>query len=113
MTGFPMTPCEVAVLAADEFVFDLDWKHPPSLNEICLRFEDDTNRALVWCIRFRALEAWSLTATANAWDKAGAWTSSDVCAVAAWFDLNDRWEFDHDEFCRAIDHVVLVRSTGH
>jgi hypothetical protein len=110
-TVFPMTPIDVAVLGTHEFLFDLTSAHPPSLDEICQRFATDTNRAVVWFIRFHALKAWRTARTRNPSWNAPSWKGPDICTVAAWFDLNDRWEFDHDAFCRAVEQAVHERST--
>ena len=109
-TTFPTSPCEVAVLTADEFAFDLEWKQTPSLDEICRRFGNDTNRALVWWIRFRALKAWC------ARDDIAGWLSvarmPHIFEVAAGLDLNDQWEFDADAFCLAVDVIANRRIRG-
>lgn len=57
-TPFPETPRDVVALTIEEFAFALDVRNAPSLDEVCNRFLNDTNRALVWVIRFRALQAW-------------------------------------------------------
>jgi hypothetical protein len=37
-------------------------------------------------------------------------TSRDLCEVAASLELNDRWEFDAERFCSAVDVMVSQRS---
>ena len=56
MTPFPATPRDVAALTLQEFTFRLDLDHSPSLPDVCDRFGEDTNRAVVWLVRFRALQ---------------------------------------------------------
>jgi hypothetical protein len=100
---FPTLPGDVAVLTPSEFAFDLEWNNVPSLAEVCRRFGNDANRALVWLIRVRALRAWC------ARDGTAEWLSParmrHLCEVAARFELNDEWEFDADAFCLAVETV--------
>ena len=107
-TIFPTLPGDVAVLTTGEFAFDLEANNAPSLDEICQRFENDANRALVWLIRFRALRAWC------ARDGMAEWLSAarmpHICEVAARFELNDQWEFDVDSFCHAVDRIANRKS---
>jgi hypothetical protein len=107
-TIFPTLPGEVATLTAREFTFDFEGNNAPSLDEVCRRFGNDANRALVWMIRFRALKAW------RARDETAHWLSAarirHVCEVAARFELNDRWEFDADSFCHAVDTMANRKS---
>jgi hypothetical protein len=56
-TPFPTNPSDVVALTVPEFTCELDLDGAASLDEVCRRFVDDTNRALVWFIRFRALTA--------------------------------------------------------
>ena len=112
-TPFPTRPTDVVALGVQEFTPDLDEKAAPSLDAVCSRFVDDENRAFVWLIRFRALKAWSARADSAAWLRTGSGTSKDVCAVAARFALNDKWEFDERGFGAAIDKVVSQRSGTH
>jgi hypothetical protein len=99
---------EVVPLTQQEFGCDLE--PDPSLDAICLRFADDTNRALVWLIRFKALRAWCAREDMPAWMREGSRTARDVCEVAAAFELNDRWEFEHEPFRFAVDCAVHRRS---
>ena len=102
-TIFPVLPRDVAVLTRGEFAFDFQ-ADAPSLDDVCRLFEDDANRALVWVIRSRALKAWC------AGDGIAAWLTParmpHVCEVAAGFELNERWEFDADCFCHAVDTIA-------
>jgi hypothetical protein len=106
-TMFPAKAIEVAGLTAQEFEFSLEWSNAPSLDEICRRFAGDANRALVWVIRFRALEAWCARDGMRQWRNADSRTA--ICEVAASFELNDRWEFEPDAFCLAVDAAVRQR----
>ena len=56
-TPFPTSPSHVAVLTVSEFACGLEWNRSVSIDAVCQLFLDDTNRALVWFIRFRALTA--------------------------------------------------------
>jgi hypothetical protein len=107
-TRFPTVPGEVAVLTTGEFVFDLEGNNAPSLDEVCRRFANDANRALVWLIRYRALKAWCARDDISRWLSAA--RMPHVCEVAASFELNDQWEFDADAFCGAIDRIANRRS---
>jgi hypothetical protein len=109
-TPFPTTPIDVVALTVQEFIFDLDMNNAPSLDVVCRRFVEDSNRALVWLIRFRALTAWCARANMSEWLNARSGTSKDICEVAASFELNDRWEFDVQDFCCAVDSVLSRRS---
>jgi hypothetical protein len=109
-TVFPARPSDVAALTVQEFTFDLETNHDPSIDVVCRTFAHDQNRALVWLIRFRALNAlWARPDIAE-WRRASASTSREICEVAARFDLDDRWEFDPERFCAAVDVVVCRRS---
>jgi hypothetical protein len=110
-TPFPISPMEVAPLSQEEFACDLG-EPDPSLDAICLRFANDTNRALVWLIRFRALRAWWAREDMPGWLSEGSRTLRDVYEVAAAFELNDRWEFEHDAFSFAVDCVVHRRGNS-
>ena len=110
-TPFPTRPMDVVALTVQEFTSDLDMNNAPSLDVICRRFVADTNLALVWLIRFRALKAWCTRAVMVDWlHTTGAGASQDVCEVAASFQLNDRWEFDAERFCSAVDVIASQRS---
>jgi hypothetical protein len=105
-TPFPATPKDVVALSVQEFRFGLDLHDAPSLDVICARFVNDTNRAVVWWIRFRALKALCARAEIVEWLNAGSGSSSDVCEVAATCELNDDWEFDAGDFCSAV-HIIM------
>jgi hypothetical protein len=110
-TLFPTRPIDVVALTVQEFMSDLDMDHAPSLDVICRRFVADANLALVWWIRFGALKAWCTRADMIDWLRtAEAHTSRDLCEVAASLELNDRWEFDAERFCSAVDVMVSQRS---
>jgi hypothetical protein len=110
-TPFPTRPIDVVALTVQEFMSDLDMDHAPSLDVICRRFVADANLALVWWIRFRALKAWCTRADMIDWlHTAEAPTSRDLCEVAASLELNDRWEFEAERFCSAVDVMVSERS---
>jgi hypothetical protein len=110
ITEFPARPCDVIALSVDEFLVDLEMTHAPTIESVCRAFANDTNRALVWCIRWRALNTLCARSDVAEWRRAGARTSRDICEVAAAFDLNDGWEFDHDRFCEAVDRLVHRRA---
>jgi transposase InsO family protein len=103
-TIFPVLPREVAVLSTGEFAFDMEGGNAPSLDDVCRRFENDANRALVWLIRSRALKAWCAADGIAAWLTAA--RRPHIGEVAASFELNDRWEFDADRFCHAVDTIA-------
>ena len=113
LTAFPATPRDVAVLSIQEFTSDLDDLHKsqvPSLDRICRTFTDDANRALVWWIRFGALQAWCARTDAMAQLNSGAVTLRDACELAASFPLNHNWEFEPNDFCSAIAAVTVRRQ---
>lgn len=109
-TAFPARPVDVVALTTSEFTVDLEWSNAPSLDEVCRRFGADANRAVVWLIRFRALQAWCTRDGMTQWLGSGGRTPRDICEAAAGFRLNDRWEFDAEAFCRAID--IIAARTG-
>jgi hypothetical protein len=112
-TPFPATPADVAVLTVREFTFDLDefdGHGIPSMERICRTFMDDANRALVWWIRFGALQAWRTNPDVIARSKSDSVLLRDACEVAASFPLNPRWEFDGTDFGRTLDGMALRRA---
>lgn len=112
-TPFPATPGDVATLTVQEFTCDLDdlnVDNGPSIDRVCRTFVDDTNRALVWWIRFGALKAWRARADVAARLSAGSMTLRDACELAASFTLNDRWEFETEKFCSAIETAAARRA---
>ena len=96
-------------LSVEEFLFDFE-KHAPSIEIACRTFSNDVNRALVWMIRWRALNTLCARSDVAQWRRAGACTNRDMCEVAAAFDLNDGWEFDQERFCDAVDRLVGRRA---
>ena len=102
-TIFPTLPGEVAVLTTSEFACDVESNKAPSLDEVCGRFGNDANRALVWFIRFRALKTWC--ARDDSARRISAARMPHICAVAASLGLNDQWEFDPDAFCLALEAI--------
>jgi hypothetical protein len=111
-TPFPARPSDVVALSAQEFAFSVEMSDTPPFELVCNQFADDSNRALVWLIRFRALKAWCARPDMLTWMSAGSRTSRDLCEVAASFELNDRWEFDADDFRAAIDWMIAQRRPG-
>ncbi len=71
MTPFPATPRDVAALTLQEFTFRLDLDHSPSLPDVCDRFGEDTNRAVVWLVRFRALQKLKAEGRMDRWIRTG------------------------------------------
>ena len=110
ITPFPTSPTDVVALTVQEFMFDRDMNYPPSLDVVCRNFAGDTNRAVVWLIRFRALKAWCARSDMAAWLEAGGGTATDACEAAASFELNDRWEFDAAGFRSAVGVLVRHRA---
>jgi hypothetical protein len=112
-TPFPAVPKDVAVLTVQEFTFDLDeldGPRVPSMERVCNAFVDDANRALVWWIRFGALQTWCASPDVMARATADARISRDAREVAASFPLNHHWGFDSSAFGRAVDRVALRRA---
>jgi len=109
-TAFPARPGDVVALSAEEFLFDLEMTHDPSIENVCRAFANDANRALVWLIRWRALNTLCARSDVAEWRRGGVSTSRDMCEVAAAFDLNDGWEFDQERFCDAVDRLVHRRA---
>jgi hypothetical protein len=106
-TPFPATPSDVVALTVPEFTSALDLSGPVSLDSVCQRFVDDTNRALVWFIRFRALTAWFERADMGSWlQSEPSHAQQHASQLAAGFELNDDWEFDADRFRSAIESAA-------
>ena len=105
-TPFPANPSEVVALTVPEFTCDLDLSGSVSLDAVCRRFVDDTNRALVWFIRFRALSAWCQRTDVDVWLQSQPSHTEHACQLAASFALNDDWEFDAERFRSAVDSVA-------
>jgi hypothetical protein len=109
-TPFPARPCDVVALTVAEFASDLDPNAAVSIDDVCRRFIDDTNKALVWVIRFRALAAWWLREDVAAWLGSRPGRAQHACEVAAAFELNGDWEFDTDAFRSAVETEVSRRA---
>ena len=105
-TPIPETPCDVAALTVAEFTRDLDPNATVSIDDVCRRFIGDTNRALVWVIRFRALAAWCLRTDVAPWLRSRPSHAQHACEVAAKFELNGDWEFDEEAFRSAVESEV-------
>ena len=105
-TPFPASPSNVVALTVSEFACGLALNRSLSINAICQLFLDDTNRALVWFIRFRALTAWRERPEMAAWLHADPTHAQHVCQVAASFGLNDEWEFDAQSFRSAVESIA-------
>ena len=104
-TPFPSTPSDVVALTVPEFTCALDLSGPVSLDSICQRFAD-TNRALIWFIRFRALTAWCERTDMGSWLQLAPGHTQHACQLAASFELNDDWEFDPERFRSAVESVA-------
>jgi hypothetical protein len=89
-----------------EFTSELDLDRAVSLDTVCRRFLDDTNRAIVWWIRFRALTAWRERVDVAQWLRAEPSHAHHACELAASFDLNEAWEFDTERFRSAVESVA-------
>jgi hypothetical protein len=103
-TPFPATPSDVAALTVPEFTSELDLNASASLDAVCRRFLD-TNRAVVWFIRFHALTAWCERIDVAQWLRSEPSHAHHACELAASFDLNDAWEFDPERFRSAVESV--------
>jgi len=106
MTPFPAQPRDVVALTVPEFTRDLDLYAAVSIDAVCQRFLDDTNKALVWVIRFRALAAWCVRTDVAAWLGSRPSRTQHACEVAATFELNNEWGFDDDAFRSAVESEV-------
>lgn len=105
-TPFPTRPSDVAALTASEFACARELQASVSIDDVCQRFVDDANRALVWLIRYRALTAWCDRTETVSWLRAEPVRADRACAMAASFVLNDNWEFDAGEFRSAVQSVA-------
>ena len=101
-TPFPTHPSDVVALTVPEFASGLRLRDTFSIDEVCQRFIDDANRALVWFIRFRALTAWCERTEIALWLSCEPAHEPHACEVAASFELNSDWEFDADRFRSAV-----------
>jgi hypothetical protein len=105
-TPFPTSPSNVVALTVPEFACGLALNQFASIDAVCQRFLHDTNRALVWLIRFRALAAWRERADMAAWLQAEPTLARRVCEVAASFELDADWEFDAEPFRWAVESIA-------
>jgi hypothetical protein len=105
-TPFPASPSRVVALTVSEFACGLALNPSASIDAVCQLFLDDTNRALVWFIRFRALTAWRERPDMAAWLHADPTHARQVCEVAASFGLNDDWGFDAQSFRSAVESIA-------
>ena len=103
---FPASPSDVVALSVPEFMSELDFHGAVSLDAVCRRFLEDTNRAVVWFIRFRALKTWCERIDVAQWLRSEPSHAHRACELAASFDLNDAWEFDVDQFRSAVETVA-------
>lgn len=108
MTELPLVPRDVVPLAVDEFTFVFDLESGPDFADLCSRFRDDTNRAVVWLLRFKALQ--TLRGDLRLARSAHATGSTDggsfvrgAFEVAATQPLNEAWEFDRPAFFAAVN----------
>lgn len=108
-TSFPIRPRDVAALTVNEFTAGLDLNRSPSLDDACERFVNDTNRALVWLIRARALKAWCARPDIALWLHRADTNGQSACEAAATFGLNEAWEFDAADFREAVESVIARR----
>ncbi len=108
-TAFPATPADVVALTVAEFESARDLDQSASLDAVCWRFLDDVNRAVVWLIRFRALTAWCGRGDMGEWLRAEPTHVQHACQVAASFALNDKWEFDAEQFRSAVESAARHR----
>ena len=105
-TPFPATPCDVVTLSVPEFTCDLELNGSVLLDAVCRRFLEDTDRAVVWFIRFRALKTWCERMDVAHWLRSEPSHAHRARELAASFDLNDAWEFDADRFRSAVESVA-------
>jgi hypothetical protein len=108
-TPFPALPVQVAALTVQEFTAALDLTEAPTLDDVCARFADDANRALVWLVRYRALTTFRENAKVGVWLTSRACPTRDLYEIAASLALNERWEFDPVAFCAAVDRLAARR----
>lgn len=102
-TPFPTHPSTVAPLTVAEFTSKLDLDASVPFDAICQRFLDDTNRAVVWLIRFRALTDWRDRSEVVRWLQSDPVQIQHACELAATFELNEDWNFDAERFRSALE----------
>jgi hypothetical protein len=105
-TAFPTRPSDVAALTASEFACAVDLHASVSIDDVCHRFVDDANRALVWLIRFQALTAWCERPDTGPWLRAAPVRAERACALAASFVLNEHWGFDASDLRSAVQSLA-------
>lgn len=105
-TPFPANPRDVVALSVLEFTCELDLNGSLSLDAVCRRFPEDTDRAVVWFIRFRALTAWCERRDVAPWLRSKPSHAHHARELAASFALNDAWEFDAERFRSAVESVA-------
>lgn len=105
-TPFPASPCDVVALSVTEFTSEVDLQGAVLLDTVCRRFLEDTNRAVVWFIRFRALTAWCERIDVACWLRSEPSHAKHACELAASFELNEAWEFDAERFRSAVESVT-------
>jgi len=104
-TPFPSRACEVVALTVAEFTCELDSNAAISFDNVCRRFLDDANKAVVWFIRFRALTGWCEREGMAAWLRSEPARAQHANELAASFQLNDDWQFDSEGFRSAVESV--------
>jgi hypothetical protein len=92
-------------LTVPEFTCELNLDESAPLEAVCRRFLEDTNRAVVWFIRFRALTAWCGRIDVAPWLRSEPLHTHNACQLAASFALNDAWGFDAERFRSAVESV--------
>jgi hypothetical protein len=111
-TPFPVRPRDVVSLTVQEFTCELDVNATPSIDFVCRRFLYDANRALVWLIRFKALQAWSVREDTTEWLLSGTGHLQHASELAASFTLNGEWEFDAEDFRSAVQSQMFRKSAS-
>jgi hypothetical protein len=101
MTSFPRSPADVATLTVAEFLGNLDLASPVPLDVVCDRFAGDANRAIVWAVRYTALDHFLRGLD----DATAAEVRTIAEPLAARFGLNEEWQFDRALLCAAIERV--------
>jgi hypothetical protein len=96
----------VVALSVPEFACDLDVRGALSLDAVCRRFVEDSNKAVVWFIRFHAFTAWCEGPDVAVWLLADPSRAQRATELAAGFELNDEWRFDAERFRSAVESVV-------
>ena len=110
-TPFPASPCDVVALSVPEFTCELDLSGSVSIDAVCRRFLEDTDRAVVWFIRFHALTAWCERMEMAKWLQSAPSHAHHACELAASFALNDAWQFDAERFRSAVESVARQTET--